>query len=428
MKTVIRAEGLSKKYIIGHHFKSVHDTLRDAISAGLRSLISGSGGHNPRLTREEFWALEDINFEVKEGDRVGIIGKNGAGKSTLLKILSRITEPTKGRALIKGRVASLLEVGTGFHPELTGRENIYLNGSIMGMSKAEINSKYDEIISFAGVEKFLDTPIKRYSSGMKVRLAFAVAAHLEPEILLVDEVLAVGDYVFQKKSLGKMEDISKQGRTIIFVSHNMPAITSLCTRAMLLEKGGIVKEGDAVSVVGHYYSEEGNSSASVDFTSDEEKPGDDVVRLLRVTVEDQDGKVTNELGIDQPFYVTMEYELFRAGHPLGVSVSFHTEDGTFAFWSSDMIGEGVNDKRKTPGLYRSRLNVPGSLLNGGLYFLSIAIVNPEALRGNKHCVEKNLLRIHVVDPIYEVRTRGRYVGPYPGAVRPLLEWDVSRLG
>jgi lipopolysaccharide transport system ATP-binding protein len=238
--TVIRVENLGKKYILGHQREERYTTLRDSLSAGAKGLLKPfqrvkSPGSNP--SSEEFWALNDVSFEIKQGDRVGIIGRNGAGKSTLLKILSRITEPTKGSIRIKGRVASLLEVGTGFHPELTGRENISLNGAILGMSKIDIDRKFDEIVAFAEVEKFLDTPVKRYSSGMYVRLAFSVAAHLEPEILIVDEVLAVGDAQFQKKCLGKMEDVGREGRTVIFVSHNMATIGNLCNTAIFLHHG-----------------------------------------------------------------------------------------------------------------------------------------------------------------------------------------------
>lgn len=255
--TVIRVENLGKKYIIGHQKQQPYNTLREVMTEGVKSL-----SHNllkpfgKKLigdpAYEEFWALKDVSFEIKQGDRVGIIGRNGAGKSTLLKILSRITEPTNGRISIKGRVASLLEVGTGFHAELTGRENIYLNGAILGMSKVEIKKKFDEIVAFAEVEKFLDTPVKRYSSGMYVRLAFGVAAHLEPEILVVDEVLAVGDTAFQKKCLGKMKDVGEQGRTVLFVSHNMSTIKQLCTNGLMLEKGEICSQGFIQDVIINY--------------------------------------------------------------------------------------------------------------------------------------------------------------------------------
>jgi lipopolysaccharide transport system ATP-binding protein len=259
--TVIRVDRLSKKYILGHQQqgKAGQKTLRDAMVDGaeaMRSrLLKPANRNSSKPTREEFWALKDVSFEIKQGDRVGIIGRNGAGKSTLLKILSRITEPTTGRISINGRVASLLEVGTGFHPELTGRENIYLNGAVLGMSKAEIRKKFDEIVAFAEVEKFLDTPVKRYSSGMYVRLAFAVAAYLEPEILIVDEVLAVGDAQFQKKCLGKMQDVSKEdGRTVLFVSHNMDAIQRLCSHCVMLERGQLIAQGDTASIVVRYLS------------------------------------------------------------------------------------------------------------------------------------------------------------------------------
>jgi ABC-type polysaccharide/polyol phosphate transport system ATPase subunit len=255
-ETVISVENLGKKYIIGHQMQGEYATLRDRLTNGAKSLsrlLRFSSKSNLVSNREEFWALKDVSFEIKQGDRVGIIGRNGAGKSTLLKILSRITEPTTGEVAINGRVASLLEVGTGFHPELTGRENIYLNGAILGMSKVEIKRKFDEIVEFAEVEKFLDTPVKRYSSGMYVRLAFAVAAHLEPEILIVDEVLAVGDIQFQKKCLGKMQDVSKsQGRTVLFVSHNMEAIQRLCSQCLMLERGRLTAQGDTASTVERY--------------------------------------------------------------------------------------------------------------------------------------------------------------------------------
>ncbi len=256
--TIIRVENLGKKYIIGHQKQERYLALRDAIANGAKSagrkLLKPLGKKEPDAAYEEFWALKDVSFEIKRGDRVGIIGRNGAGKSTLLKILSRITEPSTGRVSIQGRVASLLEVGTGFHPELTGRENIYLNGAILGMSKAEITRKFDEIVAFAEVEKFLDTPVKRYSSGMYVRLAFAVAAHLEPEILVVDEVLAVGDSQFQKKCLGKMEDVGKQGRTVLFVSHNMGVIETLCNQGVYLKSGQVVFCGSIQKAINHYLS------------------------------------------------------------------------------------------------------------------------------------------------------------------------------
>lgn len=253
---VITVEGLSKKFTITHEGAHRYTALRDVFARKVKNVLTYSGSQR---TSEEFWALDDINFTISQGDRVAIVGRNGAGKSTLLKILSRISEPTKGVVKIKGRVSSLLEVGTGFHPELTGRENIFLNGAILGMKRAEIVRKFDEIVDFAEVEKFLDTPVKRYSSGMYVRLAFAVAAHLEPEILIIDEVLAVGDVNFQNKCLGKMDDVSKHdGRTVIFVSHNMGAVLQLCSKGILLSKGRVEKVGEAAAIVEKYYSSQNN--------------------------------------------------------------------------------------------------------------------------------------------------------------------------
>lgn len=255
-KSIIQVENISKKYVLNHQQTQGYSTFRDLLASKVKGLTTNSIKSG---AKEEFWALRDVSFEINQGDRIGIIGRNGAGKSTLLKILSRIVAPTSGRITIEGRVASLLEVGTGFHPELTGRENIYLNGSILGMSKTEIKSKFEEIVDFAEVERFLDTPVKRYSSGMYVRLAFAVAAHLEPEILIVDEVLAVGDAEFQKKCLGKMKDVSGNGRTVIFVSHNMGAINSLCNQAILLNKGTIQALGDTQTITGLYFSNNNSS-------------------------------------------------------------------------------------------------------------------------------------------------------------------------
>lgn len=251
---VIKVEGLTKRFVISHESKEKYTALRDVIVRKAKDVMRGNFS-DKRKVQEEFYALRDVNFEVQPGDRVGVVGRNGAGKSTLLKILSRITEPTKGRITIHGRVASLLEVGTGFHPELTGRENIFLNGAILGMSRSEIKRKFDEIVDFAEVEKFLDTPVKRYSSGMYVRLAFAVAAHMEPEILVIDEVLAVGDIQFQKKCLGKMQDVSKQeGRTVLFVSHNMSAMSNLCNKGILLSQGTLQFEGNINDVINTYVS------------------------------------------------------------------------------------------------------------------------------------------------------------------------------
>ncbi|MBI5007630.1 MAG: ABC transporter ATP-binding protein [Nitrosomonadales bacterium] len=283
MSTVISVENLSKKYVIDHQKQGRHTSLRDALTEGAKHLTDkflhpfSATENGP--SHEDFWALKDVSFDIQQGDRVGIIGRNGAGKSTLLKILSRITEPTSGRVSIKGRVASLLEVGTGFHPELTGRENIFLNGAILGMSKAEIRKRFDEIVAFAEVERFLDTPVKRYSSGMYVRLAFAVAAHLEPEILIVDEVLAVGDAQFQKKCLGKMQDVSAQERTILFVSHSMAAISNLCTKAIYLDSGRVRSIGNTEAAISAYLKL-GAESAQTDLRNRKDRTGNGLIRFL----------------------------------------------------------------------------------------------------------------------------------------------------
>jgi lipopolysaccharide transport system ATP-binding protein len=286
---IIQVENLGKKYIIGHTLQSPHGSLRDAITHTARGFVNKLKNPSLATDREDFWALQDLNFEVRQGERIGVIGRNGAGKSTLLKILSRITEPTTGRVQIKGRVASLLEVGTGFHPELTGRENVFLNGAILGMGKAEIKRKFDEIVAFAEVEKFIDTPVKRYSSGMYVRLAFAVAAHLEPEILVVDEVLAVGDVQFQKKCLGKMESVTeKEGRTIIFVSHQMAAIQNLCQRCIYLRKGRLIDDGVTDEIVRQYVNEYQELGIPLIERSDRKGTGD--IQFAALRFQDEEGK------------------------------------------------------------------------------------------------------------------------------------------
>ena len=318
---IIRAENLGKKYTIGHQAeKGRYVALRDVLAHNAKSLwyktqdlVSGK----PIIqgdTTEEVWALRDVNFEIKQGEAVGIIGRNGAGKSTLLKILSRITEPTTGRVTIKGRVASLLEVGTGFHPELSGRENIYLNGTILGMTRAEIKNKFDEIVAFAEIEKYLDTPVKRYSSGMYVRLAFAVAAHLEPEILVVDEVLAVGDAEFQKKCLGKMDDVSKQqGRTVLFVSHNMQAVRNLCKRVMLIDKGEKKADDETDKSLSRYNILLRNIKLSPEESIHNEniRRGGGAIRFTDVQLEDQYGNRRFEFGMGETIKFKMSYKVFQ---------------------------------------------------------------------------------------------------------------------
>ena len=297
------------------------------------------------------WALRDVSFEIRKSEVVGVVGINGAGKSTLLKILSKITTPTHGRATIFGKVSSLLEVGTGFHPELTGRENVYLNGTIIGMRKKEIDAKFDEIVDFSGVEKFIDTPVKRYSSGMRVRLAFSVAATLEPDILIIDEVLAVGDARFQKKCLNKMQDVGRRGRTVIFVSHNMPAVTRLCSRTILLGGGKIVADGPSADVVGHYLNAE-NGGTSERIWPAQEAPGDDVVRLLSMRIRTQSGLVTETVDISQTFCVELNYEVLKDGYELQVHFHVLNQEGINAFMSIENDPDWRRKPRPSGRLYK----------------------------------------------------------------------------
>jgi lipopolysaccharide transport system ATP-binding protein len=362
--TVIQVENLSKKYIIGHQQEGRYryTTLRDSLTGGVKSIrakfLNPARRSTPNPAREEFWALNDVSFEIKQGDRVGIIGRNGAGKSTLLKILSRITEPTQGRISIKGRVASLLEVGTGFHPELTGRENIYLNGAILGMSKVEIKRKFDEIVDFAEIERFLDTPVKRYSSGMYVRLAFAVAAHLEPEILIVDEVLAVGDAQFQKKCLGKMQNVASEGRTVIFVSHQMAAISNLCSSCMLLQNGKLIFHGRTNDAVERYLDSNVESKESVKKNLYAFRPSwaKSLITSVRILNSDNKEQTLFPLGSDMIFemaFATPNSTGLKSP-VMGVVIN-HTTFGTIGGVNTRMTGFEVNGGSYTYGTMRCKL-------------------------------------------------------------------------
>ena len=366
---VIRAEGLGKKYIIGHKGTKGYKTFREQILkhahnffSRTRKLISGQEVLEGDET-EEFWALKELSFEVQKGDRVGIIGKNGAGKSTLLKVLSRITEPTTGRVFIKGRVASLLEVGTGFHPELTGRENIFLNGAIMGMSRSEIKRKFDEIVDFAGVEKFLDTPVKRYSSGMYVRLAFSVAAHLEPEILVVDEVLAVGDAEFQKKCLGKMQDVSNaEGRTVLFVSHNLMALSSLCNKGIYLKQGQIQAQGDIEEALSRY-TKEGTENHLTEWTGSE---GDEQVRIYKTKVYCQ-GNATG-FYTHKPIIIEIEGEVFNPVYGMILGFWLYSQfDYQLAYTLFDDADANLENKTHPVGRFLKRFIIPPNTLAHGSY-------------------------------------------------------------
>jgi lipopolysaccharide transport system ATP-binding protein len=385
------------------------------IVAPLRSLRGGDQNH------QTLWALHDVNLQIQSGELVGIIGHNGAGKSTLLKILSRITRPTKGRVEIFGRVGSLLEVGTGFHPDLTGRENIYLSGAILGMRRAEIARKFDEIVAFSELETFIETQVKFYSSGMYVRLAFSVAAHLEPEILIMDEVLAVGDAAFQQKCLDKMHAIRQQGRTIFFVSHNMPAITRLCKRVVLLEAGRLVSDGEPHTVVNRYLSASWKTGALREWSDETDTLGDAVVRLRRVRVCDEQGAATAVVDIRRQFRIEITYDVLDAGHTLLPVVELYNEEGTEVFTTHD-TGEEWRRRERPAGRYTSAVKIPGNLLAEGSLLAHVSVMShfPATIL---HVRETSAVAFQIVDTNEGDTARGDYVGPLPGVVRPLLEWE-----
>jgi lipopolysaccharide transport system ATP-binding protein len=430
-EVVIRSEGLGKKYVIGHRRQaSGYRTLRETAVIGAKgfwrktkTLATGSAivaGD----TFEDFWALRDVSFDINRGESVGIIGRNGAGKSTLLKIFSRITEPSAGRVTIKGRVASLLEVGTGFHPELTGRENIYLNGTILGMTRKEIRRKFDEIAAFAEVEKFLDTPVKRYSSGMYVRLAFAVAAHLEPEILVVDEVLAVGDAAFQKKCLGKMGDVARAGRTVLFVSHNMGAVAQLCSKAILLEGGEVSAYSKNVSqVIGQYLSG-GAESRAMEWSRHDERFDNDWLVPTRFYVGYPDGRVSvdGRVGVDEEAFIYVEADCARADPALQVGVGVYDSGGSLIYWSfSTDIEDGWVDMH--PGRVVLRLCMPAFFLNEGSYRvdLGIALFHRQWLCEPGRDVPS--ITIEVAGGFISSRY---WTEKRPGILAPALTWEKVR--
>ncbi len=428
--TVIQVENLAKKYVLDHQQEgnSSYKSLRESISVGAKSLgkkfLNPSSKQTANSAHEEFWALKDVSFEIKQGDRVGIIGRNGAGKSTLLKVLSRITQPTSGSIRIKGRVASLLEVGTGFHPELTGRENIFLNGAILGMSRVEIQRKFDEIVAFAEVEKFLDTPVKRYSSGMYVRLAFAVAAYLEPEILIVDEVLAVGDSNFQKKCLGKMENVASEGRTVLFVSHSMETVTRLCNTAVLLKNGSVQTSGAADKVISAYLKSDFGTTARRSWQDLSRAPGNDVVRLLEVKVHREDGEVTDSFDITKPIGITMNYEVLKDKKMFTHSMNLFNESGAHILSSHDIVSE-LRKKPRTKGSYSSTMWIPGNFLAEGSIIISVAVLEQDPFVIHFH--ELDAVSFNVIDPMNGDSARGEYVLGFPGIVRPILDWNTAKI-
>ncbi len=423
--TVIKVENLGKKYVIGHVTqrggRRGYTALRDVLAENVQSvwqktrdLLQGK----PVIqgdTMEEVWALKDINIEIHRGEAIGFIGRNGAGKSTLLKVLSRITEPTTGRVTIKGRVASLLEVGTGFHPELTGRENVYLNGAILGMTQREIKRKFDEIIAFAEVERYLDTPVKRYSSGMYVRLAFAVAAHLEPEILVVDEVLAVGDAEFQKKCLGKMDATASEGRTVLFVSHNMVAIRALCSRGVLLSKGRIETIGSAEDAISVYQGATFAQNTTRNVLLEPHR-GDGFARIHSIRVLDQLGDPDGHLIVHQEFTIEITYDVLNIGATPRANFLITSLAGVKVIHAIDTTPVLPS----TPGRYRARALIRPNILNNGMYTVLVAVstLNPVVI----HDTHEIAFEVHD-DLLAEDRVA--YRNEFHGVARLNLSWKTQ---
>ena len=386
MEPIVRVEAVSKCFRIGTN-GAAYQTLRESLTSALRSPFK----RNSKSKSEILWALRDINFEIAAGEVVGIIGRNGAGKSTLLKVLSRITAPTNGRVELFGRVGSLLEVGTGFHPELTARENIYLNGAILGMRHAEIRKKFDEIVAFSEVEKFIDTPVKHFSSGMYVRLAFAVAAHLEPEILIVDEVLSVGDVGFQKKCLGKMGDVARSGRTVLFVSHNLGAVTQLCTRCIVLKEGRIVFDGNAPEAITTYVDDMRTTSGSVTFADEPDKD----MQILSISVVSPDGEVVTSQPHTEPFAILIKYRVSNWREGAHVCLDVFNESSTRLLWATDVTSVDELSVARQPGIYSARITIPEMILTPGFYYFTTGIYAPNRMKPFDH--RDNAVSIEILD-------------------------------
>ncbi len=420
MKPIVRVEALSKQYRLGSRGSS-YETLRESLVDAVRTPLKRLRGNNGTTGRETIWALQDLNFEVAPGEVLGIVGRNGAGKSTLLKVLSRITQPTTGRAELFGRVASLLEVGTGFHPELSGRENIYLNGAVLGMKRVEIDRKFDQIVEFSELEKFLDTPVKRYSSGMYMRLAFAVASHLEPEILVIDEVLAVGDAQFQKKCLGKMSNAATQGRTVLFVSHNMIAVQSLCQRAIWLDQGQVVKEGPANEVVAEYLTSASASQLEEVWDDVETAPGNEIARLHSIRVRREDGVSSDPLTKKTPFVIEIEYWNRLPGARLHLALHLYTEQDVIAFTTGNGYDVAGTDAYTAAGLFRCMCRIPADLLNTGRHRFVIFVV-----RDSNSVIYR--YESNVSFEILDLQAREvNFHGREPGVVHPILRWTTEMI-
>jgi lipopolysaccharide transport system ATP-binding protein len=431
MTTAIRVRGLSKRYKIGaaqtkFRYGMLRDVFVDSLTAPIRfakSLAGGSkNGSSPENTNF-IWALKDVSFDLDEGKVLGIVGRNGAGKSTLLKILSRVTEPTEGTVSVRGRVGSLLEVGTGFHPELTGRENIYMNGAILGMKRAEIESKFDEIVDFSEVAQFIDTPVKRYSSGMYLRLAFGVAAHLEPEILVVDEVLAVGDAEFQRKCLGKMSDVAQQGRTVLFVSHNMSAILRLTQEAIVLKKGQLIKRAPTPEAVDFYLTSGQAETGERIWSADEVPANSAPFRPVALRLKDKTGKVVDTVRSTEPVTVEWEYQLEAPLTGLRVGMYLSTTRGEYVFTAFDTDDAKQYEQfgARQSGRYVSRCHIPADFFNEGRYSLG---VNASSFGVRRYFMDENALS-------FNVDISGAPGTQWPelrqGPIRPRLDWKIEKL-
>ena len=428
MTTAISVKNLGKRYQIGaaeskFRYNMLRDVIMDTVYAPVRIAKALVGRSERRSTQNFVWALDDVSFDLEEGRVLGIVGRNGAGKSTLLKILSRVTEPTVGTVSVRGRVGSLLEVGTGFHPELSGRENIYMNGAILGMKRAEIDKKFDEMVDFSEVGQFIDTPVKRYSSGMYLRLAFAVAAHLEPEILVVDEVLAVGDAEFQRKCLGKMNDVAQQGRTVLFVSHNMSAILRLTQEAIVLKKGQLIKRAPTAEAVDFYLSSGQAESGQRVWEADDVPAASEPFRPVAIRIKDRSGKVVDTIRSTEPLTVEWEYQVNAPITGLRVGMYLSTMRGEYVFTAFDTDDAQQYEQfgSRQPGRYISRCEIPADFFNEGRYSLG---VNASSFGVKRYFMDENALSFNVdISGAPGMQWAELRQGP----VRPRLDWKIEKL-
>jgi lipopolysaccharide transport system ATP-binding protein len=419
MTVAIEVDSLSKRYRIGQ-YQAAYGTLRETLVHAARRVTR----QEHQRAAQEIWALQEVSFNVPEGQVLGVIGRNGAGKSTLLKILTRIVTPTAGRAEIRGRVGSLLEVGTGFNGELTGRENVYLNGAILGMKRREIEQRFDDIVEFSGVERFIDTPVKRYSSGMYVRLAFAVAAHFEPEIMLVDEVLSVGDAEFQRRCLGRMEQLGNAGRTVLFVSHALPAIAQLCDRAIWIDGGRVVGDGRPAEVIATYLHQTHSAGTERTWPA-ESAPGNDLARILAVRALPHDGMPPGVVDVRKPIGVEITFRVLRNGKPLFPKIKVLDQEGAIAFNAMDIDRRWL--EQTPPGDYAATAWIPANLLNEGSAIVEVAICSLDFPKLEHHAAVYEAISFEVLDPSEGDSARGQFSGQWRGVVRPLLEWTCERL-